>query len=77
MRLKLYLKELFLNTRGGRIMNFKKVFLISVNLALYMCLFFGCNNTSDLQTETTTQTQITEKATAEKKKSLLLKLSPK
>ena len=48
-------------------MNFKKVFLISVNLALYMCLFFGCNNTSDLQTETTTQTQITEKATAEKK----------
>lgn len=46
-------------------MNFKKIFLILVNLALFMCLFSGCKNTSNSQTETT-QSQITEKATAKK-----------
>ncbi len=47
-------------------MNFKKTFCVSVILAFCMCLFSGCNNTSNSQTETT-QSQTTEKATAKKK----------
>lgn len=47
-------------------MNFKKTFCVSVMLALCMCLYSGCNNTSNSQTETT-QSQTTEKATAKKK----------